>query len=150
MPARKTSNSGQLSRYEFHWKQKLLRTSSYHEKYSGARLGRGDHLQWVHQPRCSYRGGQQPIQIIQYHQIYFHFRFGKSHIVSQMVSNGTPCSWMILWCSKRWNIPNKNQPKVIMLFRFTSCSMRITWRTMTTCSDLTTGGFANLLLSLIS
>ena len=56
-----------------------------------------------------------------------------------MDSNGTPCSWMILWCSKRWNGPDINQHYVIMLFRFTSCSMRITWRTMTTCSDLTTG-----------
>ena len=38
-------------------------------------------------------------------QKYFH-RFGKSHIVSQMVSNGTPCSWTIPWCSKRLEWPN--------------------------------------------
>ena len=67
-----------------------------------------------------------------------------------MDSNGTPCSWMILWCSKRWNGPDINQHYVIMLFRFTSCSMRITWRMTTICSDLTTGGPAYLLMSLFS
>ena len=34
--------------------------------------------------------------------IILHSRSGKSHTVSLTVSNGTRCSLMILWCSKRW------------------------------------------------
>ena len=101
MQARKTSNSGQLSRY----KQEIHEDRKYHKNVQVPALEEvitSNECISQDVPTEEVNNQYKTFLSLSMAQKYFH-RFGKSHIVSQMVSNGTPCSWTIPWCSKRWN-----------------------------------------------
>ena len=121
MPARKTSSSGQPSRWALVFPSlavELFFSASHMgcqtmrplrlltcSLVPGAGLGGGDHLERVHQPRCPNRGGRRIFPVVKRENKWHlqSFRWDKRPTAFLMASNGTLFCSTILWCSKRWS-----------------------------------------------